>query len=134
MKTKVVVHESGGYERWLAEEYEKSQVDCRDVPEAEREDCYKTQGQRIYENLGCKQCHTTDGGASTGPTFKDIFVKKDRTFTDGSTGVVDENYIRESVLEPMAKVRKGFNPVMPTFKGKLKDKDIDALINWMKAL
>lgn len=48
--------------------------------------------------------------------------------------VVDENYIRESILEPQAKVRAGFNPVMPTFQGKLSDRQIDALINWVKTL
>lgn len=133
MKTKVIVHEPGGYEKWLNAEWEKGQVDCRELPEAERDECYMTQGQRIYENLGCKQCHSLDGGASTGPTFKGMWGEN-RSFADGSTGAVDENYVRESVLDPMAKVRSGFNPVMPTFKGKLKDKDVDALNNWMKTL
>src|SRR5690606_272707 len=97
MKTKVIVHEPGGYEKWLNAEWEKGQVDCREVPEAERNECYMTQGQRIYENLGCKQCHSLDGGASTGPTFQGMWGQS-RSFADGSTGTVDENYVRESVL------------------------------------
>jgi cytochrome c oxidase subunit 2 len=47
---------------------------------------------------------------------------------------VDENYIRESMLDPTAKVRAGFNPVMPTFKGQLKDEQIDGLITYIKCL
>ena len=73
------------------------------------------------------------GGASTGPTFKGMWGQK-RDFKDGTSGVVDENYIRESLLDPMAKVRTGFNPVMPTFQDKLTDEQIDSLINWMKTL
>lgn len=133
MKTKVVVHERGGYEKWLNEEYEKDQVDCREFEGQERQDCYVSQGEKIYESKGCKQCHSLDGSAGTGPTFQGMWGQS-RNFTDGTSGVVDENYVRESVLDPMAKIRSGFSPVMPTFKGKLKDKDIDALNNWMKAL
>ena len=47
---------------------------------------------------------------------------------------VDENYIRESVLEPQAKIVAGFQPVMPTYQGILKDRDIDALIAYIKSL
>lgn len=133
MKTKVVVHERGGYEKWLNDEYEKDQVDCREFDGQERQDCYVSQGQKIYEAKGCKQCHSLDGSSGTGPTFQGMWGQT-RTFTDGTSGAVDENYVRESVLDPMAKIRSGFSPVMPTFKGKLKDKDIDALNNWMKAL
>jgi len=133
MKTKVVVHERGGYKAWLDAEYEKDQVDCREFEGQERTDCYVSQGQKIYDSKGCKQCHSLDGSAGTGPTFQGMWGQN-RSWTDGTSGVIDENYVRESVLDPMAKVRSGFNPVMPTFKGKLKDKDIDALINWMKAL
>ncbi len=133
MKTKVVVHERGGYEKWLNDEYEKDQVDCREFEGQERQDCYVSQGEKIYEAKGCKQCHSLDGSSGTGPTFQGMWGQT-RNFTDGTSGPVDENYVRESVLDPMAKIRSGFSPVMPTFKGKLKDKDIDALNNWMKAL
>jgi cytochrome c oxidase subunit 2 len=133
MKTKVIVHEPGGYEKWLDAEYEKDQVDCNELPDAERQECFLSQGEKIYTSKGCKQCHSLDGSAGTGPTFQGMWGQS-RTFSDGSTGTVDENYVRESLLDPMAKIRSGFNPVMPTFKGKLKDKDIDAIIFWMKSL
>jgi len=53
---------------------------------------------------------------------------------DGTTITVDENYIRESVLSPMAKQVVGFDPVMPTYQGILKDVDIDGLIAYIKSL
>jgi cytochrome c oxidase subunit 2 len=122
MKTELIVHETGGYEKFLVEAEEK----LLDMPPAEL-------GKYLYEKRGCPQCHTIDGKAGTGPTFKVIFGE-DRTFTDGTSGVVDDNYIRESLLEPQAKIRTGYNPVMPTFKGKLKDKHIDGIIAYIQSL
>ena len=52
----------------------------------------------------------------------------------GSAVVVDENYLRESILSPQAKIVLGYQPVMPTFQGVLKDKQIDALIAYIKSL
>ena len=48
--------------------------------------------------------------------------------------VVDENYVRESILEPAAKIVLGYPATMPTFKGLLKDKEIDALIAYLKTV
>ena len=53
---------------------------------------------------------------------------------DGSSHKVDENYLRESMLDPAAKIVKGFAPSMPTYQGKLSDKDIDGLIEYIKTL
>jgi len=90
-------------------------------------------GKVLYEKRGCVQCHSIDGAAGIGPTFKGSFGKV-RQFADGSSGVMDENYIRQSVLEPRAKVVAGFDPVMPTFQGRLKDQEIDVLIAFIKSL
>src|SRR5690606_35085832 len=115
-------------------EYQKDQKDCNEEATAEaKTECFKEQGSRIYESRGCAQCHSIDGSAGTGPSFLGIFGEQHQ-LADGSSVVVDENYIRESILEPQAKVRAGFNPVMPTFQGKLSDRQIDALINWVKTL
>jgi cytochrome c oxidase subunit II len=122
MKTVVVVHESGGYEKYL----EEARLRMMNMPPREL-------GELVYNQRGCNQCHSTDGAASTGPTFKGIFGAQ-HTMTDGSQVAVDENYIRESVLEPQSKIRSGFNPVMPTFKGKLHDKEITGLIEYIKSL
>lgn len=90
-------------------------------------------GRKLYSQRGCAQCHTIDGSAKVGPTFKGTFGTQQK-LADGSTVAVDDNYIRESILEPNAKVRGGFRAQMPSFKGQLKDRQIDDLILFIKSL
>jgi len=90
-------------------------------------------GAKLYVSRACATCHSIDGSANTGPTWKGIFGKKHK-MADGSEVLVDENYIRQSILEPNAKVVAGYQPVMPTYQGLLKDKQIDALIEYIKTL
>jgi len=122
MLTHVVVHEPGGFEKWLAD----SSDFLAKLPPAEA-------GKKIYESYGCKVCHTVDGTPGIGPSWKGVYGNK-RSFTDGTSEVAEENYLRQSILEPQAKVVAGFGPVMPTFKGKLKDAEITALIEFIKTL
>lgn len=90
-------------------------------------------GAKLYKSKACFTCHTTDGSPKVGPSFKGVFGNE--TELEGGAKVkVDENYVRESILEPRAKVVKGFQPVMPTYQGLLKDKQIDALIAYIKSL
>ncbi len=83
--------------------------------------------------LGCLACHSTDGSVKIGPTWKDLYGSK-VTLSDGSTVTADDNYIRESILVPGAKIVKGFPNVMPTFKGIIKDDEITAVIAYLKTL
>jgi cytochrome c oxidase subunit II len=53
---------------------------------------------------------------------------------DGRTVIADENYVRESILEPAAKIVRGFKPVMPTFQGQLSDEQLNALVEYVKSL
>ena len=66
-----------------------------------------------------------------GPSFKGAFGRTE-TLSDGSQVKVDENYIRESILNPQAKIVQGYPPTMPTFQGLLKDREIDAIIAFLK--
>lgn len=90
-------------------------------------------GAKLYAGKGCITCHSIDGSANTGPTFKGDYGTTHK-IEGGSEVTVDENYIRESILDPQAKIRLGFQPVMPTFQGLLKDRDIDAIIAYLKSL
>jgi cytochrome c oxidase subunit 2 len=90
-------------------------------------------GKRLYELKGCFGCHTTDGSHSVGPSFKGVFGHK-VSLKDGSQVTADENYLRESILDPGAKVVGGFQPVMPTYQGQLKPQELDALIAFIKSL
>ena len=90
-------------------------------------------GQNIYKSRGCQSCHSLDGSRGEGPSFKGIWGKTE-LFNDGTSGVVDENYVKQSVLEPQAKVVKGFEPIMPTFQGSLRPIEIDGVIAYIKSL
>ncbi len=90
-------------------------------------------GEKIYKEKACNACHSVDGSVLVGPSFKGV-IGRTQEMEDGSTVTVDENYIRESILEPQARVVKGFQPVMPSFKGILSDEDITALIAYFKTL
>lgn len=89
-------------------------------------------GERLYGINGCAACHTLDGSAKVGPSFQGLYGRTEQ-LTDGSSLAADDNYIRESILEPNAKVVAGYAPQMPSFQGKLKDDQITALIEFIKA-
>lgn len=121
MLSHVVVHPPGGYEKWLE--------DANKGPTGSPEEV----GKVLYEKQGCSTCHTVDGSPKIGPSWKGLFGKTE-SFTDGSSTTADENYIRQSILDPTAKVVAGFAPSMPTYQGKLKDAQIDAIIAYIKSL
>jgi len=88
-------------------------------------------GRALFEKNGCVTCHQP--GSVLGPMLAGI-VGTSVTLQDGSTVKVDEDYLRESILTPQAKVVKGFAPVMPTFKGQLNEEQILQLIAYIKSL
>ncbi len=89
-------------------------------------------GQHLFK-IHCAGCHNINGVAGTGPALNLIW-DKDENLIDGSTVKVDENYIKESILQPNAKVVSGYGPVskMQNFEGKLSNGDIDDLIAFIK--
>jgi cytochrome c oxidase subunit 2 len=90
----------------------------------------------IMKKNGCLNCHTTDGTVEVGPTFKGIFGKTIEVITNGKEHevVVDEEYLKRSMLEPDANVVKGFDAIMPSQKGVLTDEEINAIIEYIKSL
>ncbi len=124
MLAKVYVHEPGLYEQWLAEASDPFRGGTRSPREV---------GQMLFTKYGCNTCHSIDGTRGTGPTFKGLFGRSE-ALRAGQRIDVDENYIRESILEPQAKVVAGFDPVMPTYRGQLKDQEILALIEYIRTL
>ncbi len=119
---KVKVLQFKEYKQWL----EASTLGGGDAPLNEL-------GARVYTSKACNTCHSIDGKTGIGPSFKGIFGKEER-MSDGAVVRIDENYIRESILTPTAKVVNGFQPVMPSYQGLLKDREIDAIIEYIKTL
>ncbi|MBS1121324.1 MAG: cytochrome c oxidase, subunit [Deltaproteobacteria bacterium] len=90
-------------------------------------------GAMVYANK-CVSCHTVDGSARIGPTFAKAYGKMHK-MDDGSEVMMDENYIRESLMTPSAKTVAGFpKGTMPPFEGQLKEKEINGLIEYIKSL
>lgn len=90
-------------------------------------------GRKLYEKKGCVACHTVDGTPRIGPSWKGIWGKN-ATLSDGSVRMVDESYVRESILTPQAFARPGYPPAMPSFEGQLESHEIDALITLISSL
>src|SRR3989304_2505143 len=91
MLTKVVVHTRSDFESYLKREANA----FKDLPPAKV-------GESLYTRRGCAQCHSIDGTVSTGPSFKGIFGQT-HEFLNAPPTLVDENFIRESILNPSAK-------------------------------
>lgn len=89
-------------------------------------------GEMLFERLGCDTCHRPDG-TGRGPSLVELFGKLVR-LADGRRAVADEAYIRESILDPNAKLVAGYKRIMPTFKGLVSEEGILQIVAYVKSL
>ena len=89
-------------------------------------------GQALFQSLGCSTCHRLDT-QGRGPNLTGVFGKP-VLLEDGRTVTADENYVRESILSPTAKVVSGFKPIMPPFQGIVSEEQLNALVAYVKSL
>jgi cytochrome c oxidase subunit 2 len=89
-----------------------------------------SKGATLFEQLGCITCHRGDVGAR-GPQLAGLFNRAVR-LQNGETVIADETYLRESILNPQAKIVAGFQPIMPTFKGLVSEEGVMELIAYIK--
>ena len=89
-------------------------------------------GQALFQQLGCSTCHRSDT-QGRGPNLAGVFGKPVQ-LDDGRTVMADENYVRESILSPAAKIVVGFKPIMPTFQGMVSEEQLNALVAYVKSL
>ena len=119
MAATIYVDDDAAYQKWL----ETGGIDPN-MPLSEL-------GKILYESKGCATCHTLDGSRSQGPTWKGLFGHSVK-LVNGQSVEADENYLRESILVPGAKVVAGYENVMPVFQGVLREREINALIAFIK--
>ena len=91
------------------------------------------QGQQLFQSLGCASCHGANGEGGRGPTLAGVFGKKTQLQT-GESALVDEGYVRESILNPQAKLVAGFGAIMPTFQGQVTEDQLMQLTAFIKSL
>lgn len=113
----VEVMEDTEYQKWLAGGTEGSLA---------------SQGEALFAKYACNTCHTGVAGAR-GPNLEGAYGKT-QPLADGGSVTVDDNYIRESILNPQAKIAAGFQPIMPTFQGQVSEDDLIRLLAYIKTL
>ncbi|MCP4849206.1 MAG: c-type cytochrome [Verrucomicrobiaceae bacterium] len=106
----------------------------RDVQEA----ASMSRGETISITYGCIACHSTDGSTEgkTGPSWAALHGSR-REFIDGKSAVADDAYLREAILNPAARIIKGYNPKdvgMPSYRGILSERDIESVLMFIKSL
>jgi cytochrome c oxidase subunit II len=115
---KIVVLEPEEYQTWLA-----------GGPPAESP---VVAGEKLFTELNCITCHRADN-VGRGPVLQGLFGRPVK-LASGDTVVVDEAYVRESIVNPAAKVVAGYQPVMPTFQGQVTEEQLMALVAYIQSL
>jgi cytochrome c oxidase subunit II len=115
---KVIVMQPDDYQAWLTGGVEEGSL--------------ASAGSKLFQDLACNTCHRPDA-QGRGPVLQNLFGKQ-VVLQSGETVVVDEAYLRESILTPGAKVVQSFQPVMPTFQGLVSEEGLLSLIEYVKSL
>ena len=89
-------------------------------------------GEKLFAELACNTCHKSDSGGR-GPVLNGV-AGKPVQLLDGSTVIADDNYLRESIMNPQAKIVAGYQPLMPTFQGLVNEEGLLQLIAYIKSL
>ena len=117
----VVVLEPREYENWLA-----GATTGQTMAES---------GAALFNSLACVTCHREGaaGAIARGPNLEGVYGNQVR-LADGRTVIADDEYLRESILNPQAKITAGWEPVMPTFQGQLTEEQLSQLIAYVRSL
>lgn len=118
----VVVMEPTDYEAWLSAG--NVLTSAADIGQS---------GAALFQQKGCITCHRLDGTEGLGPSLIGVF-NAEIELADGSTILADEEYLRESILNPQAKIVAGYPENMPTFQGQLTDEELLTLIGYLRSL
>jgi cytochrome c oxidase subunit 2 len=89
-------------------------------------------GERLFASMGCNACHSGNA-AARGPNLAGVYGSK-LTLTDGSQVLVNDAYLRDSILNPSQHVTAGFAPIMPTYQGQISEDGLIDLVEYIKQL
>ena len=90
-------------------------------------------GKDIFIRMACDACHSIDGSLKLGPTIKAQYGSNIR-HTDGTIMQINDDYIRESLIDPLKHIVDGYTPIMPNYRPILSDEDIENIIAYIKAI
>jgi len=138
MLSKVVGMPQAEFDKWYASasaEIEAQQAGTEEAGAAPAGPSPE-KGARLVKLKGCVACHSLDGSRLVGPSFKGMFGKTETVIVNGKEEQItaDEDYIRQSILEPGAAIVKGYPPAMPPQRDIVTDDDIEHIIAYLKTL
>jgi len=137
MRGEVIVMKPQDYEDWLAAQKHglvtKQDGAPTGMDAAPPLGNLVAQGRRVAADEGCLKCHSTDGTRHIGPTWLDLYHRREK-LSDGTLVDADEAYLTRSMMDPALEVVDGFQPVMPSFQGKLGGPEVAALVEYIKSL
>jgi cytochrome c oxidase subunit 2 len=143
MRADVVVMRPDDFERWLAGQtpdpiaiagprYEEPQLGLTRAAPPEMTSLVR-QGEIQAATLGCLRCHSLDGTPQIGPSWGGLYQAR-IPLEGGDEVVADEAYLTESIMDPMAKIHRGYAPVMPSYLGRLDAGETAAIVELIKSL
>jgi len=142
MRGHVVVEDQAAFDAWLARQQTFAMTQAKAAQSAAAPGTgvgtgptgggdLAEQGRALAQSKGCVACHSVDGGASVGPTWKGLYGTTQQ-FTDGSNATVDDAFLKREIEDPQARVVKGFGPVMP--KMPITEAEAAALSAYIRSL
>ena len=90
-------------------------------------------GRGMYESLGCVSCHGANAEGGRGPGLMALYGSK-VVLSNGPGVTADEGYLRESILNPQARVVTGYGPIMPSFQGQISEEQLLQVVAYIKSL
>lgn len=131
MRSYVVVDDGPAYARWLAARSSFAAQGAPAAPAGTAAAEPGKQGRLLAQARGCVACHSVDGAAGVGPSWKGLYGRTE-TMDNGQTVVADDAYLMQSIREPKARIVRGYAPVMPDTP--LSDAELAALVDYIKVL
>jgi len=131
MRGEVYVMEPADFQRWYSAASPKPKApDMPGTPGAP----LALGGRGVFYDHGCNACHTPDARVIA-PRLDGLFGRPVR-LRDGAQVIADEQYLRESILEPNAKIAAGYTypSLMPTYKGQISEQELRELIDFIRSL
>lgn len=118
MRGEVIVMTAANYQHWLQQNGSSGSLIAA--------------GQQLFTSLGCSGCHG-GGGTVRAPSLNGVY-QSPVPLSDGTTVIADEGYIRDSILFPKKQVVASYDPIMPSFDGKISDADLQKLVAYIESL
>jgi cytochrome c oxidase subunit II len=135
MRSDVVVDELPVYQAWLKDQptFASIQLAAQGVGQAGTApgSDLARQGQLLAQARGCVACHSVDGSAGVGPTWRGLYGKTE-TLADAKTVLADDAYLKESIVDPKARIVHGFAPIMP--QQTFSEQELAGLVGYIKSL